>query len=266
MRSGKSKIAAFREAADDARPNLRPLTPPNEPTQRFTTMSWRPFAGLTFGFVSAMTVVGVFLPVFGDRLPPVALIPAAIGLFVAVNLLEKLPSNRAFVTASVAAVAVVVLSVFGASNQVVLDGVVYSSVSAEARSHRLVGELFDELETMSEYDELLAMAAPDARARYGQFEPARRDLESIARHWSNYDLSTAPDPDFIEIIELVKVAATFGAQSLDTKFSLLTTPSQHGEQSLNETRLTFSSSVLEAAAKLRPLADKYLVELTVVTE
>ena len=269
MRKRQGKVEQFRQASANAQPNLRPLTPPPTRAQNWRPqqLTWRPIAGLMAATAGLLLVAGWWLPVFGPNLPTVVLAPAAVLVGAAMWLLQPpFPTQRWFVASVAGCGLLVVLSVFGARDQVVIDGVVYPVSSDQARSHELVEELYDDLQNMGQLDTLLALSTPDARARFSQYEPARRDLEDLARKWSNYNLAGVPDPDFIEIIELVKIAATFGAESMQTKFGLLTQPSQQAEVSLLETRTAFSSAVLEAGAKLRPLGTRYVVDLVVVTE
>jgi hypothetical protein len=158
------------------------------------------------------------------------------------------------------AAALVVLMGVGASTQLVIDGRPQLAVSPEARSHDLVSGLYQDLLTLAEADELIAYSQPDARARYNLYQPSVESLRSINNRWARVDLGSLPDPDLIEVVQHIKVAATFGAEALQLRYQLITEPDVRAEQSLAVNRSAFVAETLDAGAKLKPLAERYKVD------
>lgn len=159
-------------------------------------------------------------------------------------------------------VALVMLMLLGGMTQLVIDGRPQLATSREARAHEMVRDIYDDLLEMGVHDELLSMTQADARSRYNSYEPAARAMRVIANRWSRVDLGELPDPDLIEIVGHVKTAATFGAEALDLRYILITEPDDRTEAIVRENRAAFVAETLAAGAKLKPLAERYLVSIT----
>ena len=142
-----------------------------------------------------------------------------------------------------------------------IDGEPVLAVSDTARANQLVSDLLGDLESMGKYDELLAASDADARARYNDYEPAAKALLRIANKWSRTDLGGLPDPDLIEVVQHIKTGATFGAKAIELKQQIITEPDSRAEASMRENRDVFVGEALNAGAKLRPLAEKYQVQV-----
>lgn len=148
----------------------------------------------------------------------------------------------------------------GTSTQLVIEGEPILAVSDEARANEMISELLKDLEEMAKYDGLLAASPADARARYNDYEPAAKAMLRIANKWSRVDLGSLPDPDLIEVVQHVKTGATFGSKAVELRQQIIVEPDSRAEASMKENRDVFIGEALNAGAKLRPLAEKYLVE------
>jgi len=156
---------------------------------------------------------------------------------------------------------VVVFVGIGVSSQLLIEGEPVLSISDAAQANRVVSDLLADLEAMGKYDELLAASDADARARYNDYEPAAKALLRIANTWSRVDLGELPDPDLIDVVQHVKTGATFGAKAIELKQQTITEPDARAEAAMRENRDVFIGEALNAGAKLRPLAEKYQVQV-----
>lgn len=267
MKRKQTRLDKYHSKTEDAEPRLRTLDDSSAPSHSADTMRGRTLVGLACCVAILVVVVGLVAPTFGHGFQPAYLVVVAVlaaAAYFAVR--EGMRDDRVVRICLVVAVVFSALFVAGARDQVVIDGVVYSASSRQARGNELVSEVYESLTTMSSYDQLLSLEQADGRARFSEFEPARDDLIAIATKWSRRDLGGLPDPDFIDIVTTLKVAATFGAEAVQIRFNLLTEPDQRAQQALFENRSTFTSGVLDAGARLAPLAQRYHVDLRTVTE
>jgi hypothetical protein len=232
-----------------------------------TLATRRAAAGVVAAAVAALSVATMAAPGFAVgwdiRFVAVAVAAAVVSWRM---LRHGFPASRLLRAFTATLVVLCCLFVIGSRDQVVIDGKVYAANSQEARSHRLVVEIFDDLEEMSRLDTLLALGQSDAQASYAKYEPARDRLVAISAKWARVDLAELPDPDFIDIVNITKTAGTFGAEAMEIRFALLTEPDQRSEEALVANRATFSAAVLDAGSRLLPLAERYMVNLRPVTE
>jgi len=170
-------------------------------------------------------------------------------------------SRRVFKVASAVAFCVSGLVGVGGATQLVIDGKPVAATSDQARAHNTVRDIYGDILRMGRLDELLVISQPDARARYNDYEPAARELRKISNRWSRVDLGELPDPDLIEIIQHVKSGATAGAAAIEIRYQIIIEPDTRAEAIMKENRGAFLAETLAAGAKLRPLAERYKVEL-----
>jgi len=170
-------------------------------------------------------------------------------------------AKRAGLISYLVAGAVVALLSVGAVTQLVLDGRPVLETSSDAQAHTIVYDLYQDIMKMGKYDELLVIEQPDARARYNDYEPAARELRKVANRWARIDLGNLPDPDLIEIVQHIKAGATAGAAAVDLRYQIITEPDARAETIMNEERGAYLAETVAAGAKLRPLADKYGVDI-----
>jgi hypothetical protein len=259
-----TRLEKFHEAVDDTRgrrselPVQRRLGPP--PRRQIAVFAvWS-----TVAAVAACAAIGFGAPTVASEWDMPVLVGAGVVLAVAVRELRNRFSStprRARTVATTVAISAVALFGVGAATQLVLDGRPKLAVSADARSHDLVQELYKDLVSMTTADELIAYEQADARARYNAYQPAIDDLRSIANRWSRTDLGALPDPELIDVVQHVKVAATFGAEALRIRYGLITEPDVRAEQALAENRSAFVAETLAAGSTLRPLAERYRVDV-----
>lgn len=227
----------------------------------------RAAAGVLAAAVATLSVATMAAPGFAIGWDVRLLAVSVVAAVTAWRLLRHgFPVSRLLRVFTVLLVALCALFVVGSRDQVVIDGKVYAANSREARAHRLVVDIFDDLEEMSRLDALLALGQSDAQASYAKYEPARDRLVAISAKWARVDLAELPDPDFIDVVNTVKTAGTFGAEAMEIRFELLTEPDQRAEEALVSNRATFTAAVLDAGARLMPLAERYMVNLRPVTE
>lgn len=170
-------------------------------------------------------------------------------------------SKRASAISYVVATTMVALLSIGAVTQLVLNGRPVLETSGNAKAHALVSDMYQDIIRMGRYDELLVIEQPDARARYNDYEPAARELRKVANRWARIDLGGLPDPDLIEIIQHLKAGATAGATAMELRYQTITEPDTRAEALMNEERGAYLAETVAAGAKLRPLAEKYGVDV-----
>lgn len=167
--------------------------------------------------------------------------------------------TRRFVVGGAASV--VCLFGIGAVTQLELAGKPQLAISAPARAHDIVNALYADILQLRDADTLIGYEQADARARFNDYEPAIAELRSIANRWSRTDLGALPDPDLIDVVQGVKVAATFGAEALAIRFRIITEPDDRSTQALIENRTALYEATLASAAGLKPLAERYQVDV-----
>ena len=153
------------------------------------------------------------------------------------------------------------LAVIGATTQLVIDGQPVLNTSSQKQAHDTVQELYYDVLSMSRADELLAMTDADARAHYNSYEPASKEIQQIANKWSRMSLGDLPDPALIEVVQHVKNAASIGSQALDLRLQSITEPDSRTTTAYQQYRSDFIAETLAGAAKLKPLADTYRVDI-----
>lgn len=192
---------------------------------------------------------------FERRMAGVAMLVAVAALAVVV-LLSRGVSRKLVIRSGVVGGALVVLFLWGAAGQVVVDGVPHLRTSETARSYRLAEQLLVDLYVMSEFDVLLGHDDATARANLREYDPAADQLEAIAARWATTEIASLPDGRFGPILRHVYTSADFGAQALRAKRTVTLQFDPRTAESVDSYRGTFIRELLTAGPLLSELSSE----------
>ncbi len=268
-RGWESRTEKFRRAVAEASVDSPRATTSNDDNPQLESVRTRSILGLGISCLLALTSLLLFLR-YGTFLyqpdvqwRPVVSYGTVLGgsLYLTWYVTRRTNRSRARTAVLSAFFLACVLSVIGATTQLVIDGRPVLNTSTEKRAHDIVQDLYSDVLAMSRADELLAKTDADARAHFNSYEPASKEIQQIANKWARADLGDLPDPALIEVVQHVKNAASIGSQALDLRLQSITEPDSRTTTAYQQYRSDFIAETLAGAAKLKPLAELYRVDI-----
>jgi hypothetical protein len=217
--------------------------------------------------VLAIAATTAFTPLVGHSTQWLYALLASLGLVGASSTLlwYLRPSLLARAYAAGAVFLTGALFVYGASNSVVVHGTVYWNGSATARVYHLATQLNDAVLTIRSYDALLSDTVSVARANFGQFAIAEKDVGGLLTYWGTYPTTGLPDTRFVDAINYVVAAANADAGS-GNGAAALPDQAQYVQNSYVDTTLaqavatyqaTVHTALADATAVLDTIAASY---------
>lgn len=148
----------------------------------------------------------------------------------------------------------------GALTQVVIDGRPVVERSERAETYRLASRLEDELDLLTEVDELLALDSTQARVRIDDFEGAETKLSDLISRWSGKE-GGAPNEELAEAITSLRNAAGLALDATEAKRELTLQYDARRAGELDSLRAAFISEAVRAGGHLRAGASAGGVDL-----
>lgn len=217
--------------------------------------------GVALAVVTAALVVAVDVgigrgaPVLGHSWEPWALASAGAAVALIAVAARALftskgwyPTRRQFGAALAAALLAVAAFTIGVSTSVVIDGKVMSATSDAARAYELSTMMLDDLEVLSDIDELVATDPAQAQARFREFPQQQAAAEEIANRWSRVDAAALPAGELVVAVENMKVAGFAAAKAVEAREAMIGT----NNAKLAADVATLRSTYIDAALSVMP--------------
>jgi hypothetical protein len=158
------------------------------------------------------------------------------------------------------AVLLVGLFSWGAATTTIINNRPVLATSTEARAHHLAHELYRDLQTLAEFDELLALNDAAARARYEKYASAEATMSAISRKWTNR-LDNLNVEAFRAAAEATRDAAFWGSQAAASKARTVVQTDAALQAQARTDRAAFVQFVLDAGPRLAQAATLYGVDI-----
>lgn len=195
---------------------------------------------LTSGFDFLAIAAGSILSLAGAYL-------VARGFIGATNILK-------FVTLGVTLTASLGLVVGALANPVVVDDQVLLENSKEAKSARFAEEIYEDLRTLAEYDDLLAASLADARANVSLYPAAEKEIIELNSKYAEYTVEDLPDPAFAPVVDNMKNASFWAAQAISSKEKLIEAEDARAQSDLQTQRASFVELWVQAGSGLETIS------------
>lgn len=219
---------------------------------------WHLLLGAVLASAGFCTTTAFIVPVVTPERDWVIASGAAVALLVGVVLLRSgwhRGSNRVRVGAAALTALTMAGFVSGAvADPIVLDGKVLVETSTRAKSVRLADSIYDDLNHIAGYDDMLVAPIEDARAHVSEYEPATKDLLRISQRYAGMKEGDLPDPAFANVVAQMKTTAFWAAEAMETKSGLIEQEDDRAQQDLATQRASFTDNWLAAAASLKEVA------------
>ncbi len=253
----------------------RKLTGEARRTEGLRTWSGRDSWILTGAAVALVVAVCVAIgrgaPVLGHGADPWALASGAsvaavvgAGMWALLRARTRPPTRLLAALVACAALVVVAFSV-GAATSRTLNGRILPMYSTEAQVMAQSESLASDISRISELDGLLGLDTPAARARFGDFEPAAKELEAISVRWAESVPEDFADASLAPVAAAVSSAANFEAVAMQKKRDLLTTDDSRLAEEVSLYRQSARQSLVSAGPKLQQVAKSYGFTVTLDT-
>lgn len=166
-------------------------------------------------------------------------------------------SKKLFMITSSIELLLVILTIVGVTNSVVIQGKVYPATSATAKAYRLSVSLRNDIFTLAGYDSLLKASPSKARAQYNLYGIDASNAQAISAKWAAVPVSSLPSPAFAPVIQEVSNAGYWQAKALHAEANYIIQPDSTLANSIASYRATYISDLLTAGPDLGRIAKLY---------
>lgn len=149
------------------------------------------------------------------------------------------------------------------TNPVVVDGQVFLSTSAEARSYRLMQDIRSDLLELAAADEYLTFDAAQAGAYYDAYPGLLDRMTELSNKYAILTESQdLPDERFSTVVEQTTSAAYWATRAVQSKIEIIEADSARSQADLDTRRASYAEALLSAGESLRTLSADLSLPLT----
>lgn len=150
------------------------------------------------------------------------------------------------------------------TNPVVVDGQVYLSTSAEARSYRLLQQIRTDLLRLADADRYLTFNAAQAGAHFSEYGPLLAELTALSDKYARLgdDPASLPDPRFADVVQYTTAASFWAARAVESKVQVIEADNARSRSDLASHRASYAEAVIGAGEQLLALSGQLNLPLT----